>query len=758
MALAPPRLDDRGYTDLRAELIRRIPVHSPEWTDYNATDPGIALVELFSFLGDNLLYRLNRAPEAAKLAFLQLLNVPPAPAQAALAQVRVDLPKGAIDPVTPDFSPIVPRLQMAAGSLVFQATKEVTALPVQLAGYIKHPYADPLPPEATAAVDQLLQDHLGTMPALSAYQPVPMPLPQGGALPQATSTSPSATVDGSLWLALLAPDAVLKAVDTGDPAANLDLVRRKIAGCVINLGIRTDDALCGPADALQCPHPGTGGPSWPVRYDISTGLFSGSPPTRRVDKIVYRRLTVESDETSGITQSGIVQLRLPNADGSGALPFGAWTADSFDTPDDDLMGVGGLPPRLDDPTLTARVLAWIRVQRVTPTDPPIRVRLIDINMVLAEQAVTAGSELLGNGSGRAGQSAKLSKTPVILGSETVQVRDDSGWVAWTRVDDIALAGPDDPFYQLDPIAGTVTFGDGVHGRIPLPGQAIRVLGYRYGGGAAGNVGAGGISRVLNAPLVATNPLPAEGGQDAETTAQAQARIPTVLRAHDRAVCSEDFSDIALQTPGVQVGRAQVLPRHMPFERADGIPGVVTLIVLPARDLVTPDTPTPDRELLRRVCAWLEPRRLVTTELYVTPPEYVTVDIAVAVDPLPGIGEETLRRWVELALRQHFAPLPPYGPDGSGWPFGRAVRDRDAEAAALRVQGVAIVNDVLVQGTEIAADGHTTDVSNFVRIEKWQLPVIRNVAVALNSQKAPSLAPDPPPPVSGFPVPVEKKVC
>ena len=755
MALAPPRLDDRGYADLRAELIRRIPVHSPEWTDYNATDPGIALVELFSFLGDNLLYRLNRAPEAAKLAFLQLLNVPPAPARAALAQVRIDLPKGAVDPITPDFSPILPRLQMAAGNLVFQATEEVTALPVQFAGYIKQPFADPLPPEATAAVDQLLQDHLGTMPTLSAYRPVPMPVPQGGALPPATSTSPSATVDGNLWLALLAPDAVLKAVDTGDPAANLDLVRRKIAGCVINLGIRTDDALCGPADALQCPDPGTDSPGWPVRYDISTGLFSG--PSRRVDKIVYRRLTVEGDETNGITQSGIVRLRLPNADGTGALPFGAWTADSFDPPDDDLMGVGGLPPRLDDPTLAGRVLAWIRVQRFTATDPPIRVRLIDANMVVAEQAVTAGPELLGNGSGRTGQTVTLSKTPVIVGSETVQVSDDTGWVAWTRVDDIALAGPDDPLYELDPIAGTATFGDGVHGRIPLPGQAIRVLGYRYGGGAAGNVGAGGISRVLNAALVATNPLPAEGGQDAETTAQAQARIPTVLRAHDRAVCCEDFSDVALQTPGVQVGRAHVLPRHMPLERADGIPGVVTLIVLPARDLVTPDTPTPDREMLRRVCAWLEPRRLVTTELYVTPPEYVTVDIAVAVDPQPGTGEETLRRWVELALRQHFAPLAPYGPDGAGWPFGRAVRDRDAEAAALRVQGVAIVNDVVVKGTAIFADGTTSDVATIVPVQKWQLPVIRNVAVALGPI-APALVPDPPPPVSGFPVPVEKKVC
>ena len=316
------------------------------------------------------------------------------------------------------------------------------------------------------------------------------------------------------------------------------------------------------------------------------------------------------------------------------------------------------------------MLAWIRVQRIDPTHPPIGVRLIDANMVSVEQAVTAPPELLGNGTGLAAQTLKFSKSPVIQGSEVIQVRPVSGWENWTRVDDLALAGPDDPFYALDPIAGTVTFGDGVHGRMPLPGEAIRVLGYRYGGGVAGNVGAGGISRVRGASLQATNPLPAEGGQDAETTAQAQTRIPLMLRARDRAVCSEDFSQIALETPGVQVGRAQVLPRHKPQERADGIPGVVTLIVLPAYDPVTPDTPTPDREMLRKVCAWLEPRRLVTTELYVTPPEYVPIDVAIAVQPEPGMGEETLRRWVELALRQYFAPLPPYGPDGSGWPFGR----------------------------------------------------------------------------------------
>lgn len=340
------------------------------------------------------------------------------------------------------------------------------------------------------------------------------------------------------------------------------------------------------------------------------------------------------------------------------MPFGDWRASSFDIPDDDLLGVGGLPPRLDDPDLAARVLAWIRVRRMNEPDPPIQVRLVDANMVSAEQAVTAAPEMLGAGRGRAGQSVSLSKTPVIQDSEVVQVRTDAGWAAWTRVDDLALAGPDDPFYALDPTAGTVTFGDGVHGRMPLPGQAIRVLAYRHGGGAKGNVGAGGVSRVRGASLRATNPLPAEGGQDAETNAQAQARIPKVLRARDRAVCADDFADIALETPGAMIGRAHVLSRHKPFERADGVPGVVTLIVLPAQDLVTPDTPTPDREVLRKVCAWLEPRRLVTTELYVTPPEYVDVDISIAVDAQAGVGEETLRRWVELALRQHFAPCRP----------------------------------------------------------------------------------------------------
>ena len=71
--LPSPILDDRSYQQLRDELVRRIPVYTPEWTDHNASDPGITLIELFAFLGENLLYPLQsdsggdqaRLPQAA---------------------------------------------------------------------------------------------------------------------------------------------------------------------------------------------------------------------------------------------------------------------------------------------------------------------------------------------------------------------------------------------------------------------------------------------------------------------------------------------------------------------------------------------------------------------------------------------------------------------------------------------------------------------------------------------------------------------
>ena len=76
MPLELPNLDDRTYADLVEEALALIPAHAPEWTNHNPSDPGITLIELFAYLTEMLIYRLNRVMDANKLTFLKLLNRP----------------------------------------------------------------------------------------------------------------------------------------------------------------------------------------------------------------------------------------------------------------------------------------------------------------------------------------------------------------------------------------------------------------------------------------------------------------------------------------------------------------------------------------------------------------------------------------------------------------------------------------------------------------------------------------------------------
>src|SRR5688572_28616370 len=96
MALIAPVLDNRTYEQLRDELVGRIPSVTPEWTNHNESDPGIALLELFAHLGESLLFRFNQIPETTKIAFLQQLGVRPRSAQPAhvLLAAPTDRPTG----------------------------------------------------------------------------------------------------------------------------------------------------------------------------------------------------------------------------------------------------------------------------------------------------------------------------------------------------------------------------------------------------------------------------------------------------------------------------------------------------------------------------------------------------------------------------------------------------------------------------------------------------------------------------------------
>ena len=87
MTLPTPNLDDRKFQDLVDEAKRMIPSLCPEWTNHNLSDPGVALIEIFAWMSEQVLFRLNQVPERMYVDFLNLVGVTPFPASAATARI-----------------------------------------------------------------------------------------------------------------------------------------------------------------------------------------------------------------------------------------------------------------------------------------------------------------------------------------------------------------------------------------------------------------------------------------------------------------------------------------------------------------------------------------------------------------------------------------------------------------------------------------------------------------------------------------------
>ena len=95
MSLPVPNLDDRTFQDIVDEAKRLIPTYCPEWTNHNLSDPGVALIELFAWMTEMSLFRLNQVPDVFYTHMLNLVGFEPFPATAA----RTDLTFWLVDVV-----------------------------------------------------------------------------------------------------------------------------------------------------------------------------------------------------------------------------------------------------------------------------------------------------------------------------------------------------------------------------------------------------------------------------------------------------------------------------------------------------------------------------------------------------------------------------------------------------------------------------------------------------------------------------------
>ena len=650
MPLPDIQLDDRTFETLVADAKRRIPGYTPEWTDLNQSDPGITLVQLFAWLGEMIVWRLNRVPEKNYIEFLKLIGIelsPPAPAKGDLTFTLTIA--GAPRPGLPDIPISIPAGTQvstsepdADGPVIFETDSDLVAVGATL---------------------QKLQSFDGA---------------------QFRLLDQSNEIDEKFFYPF------------GD---------KPQAGAAFYLGFdRVFPGLVVASPPLSSP-PSFASQTYPLKINAYTGdliqegqgvgadLVVPTPPVTAVweywggSSPSWQPLNVTSDTTVALTRTGTV---------------------TFETPDRQAAMKVGLLQKPDDPSLF-----WFRyrIEQVLGAGYEVPPRLEDvlINTVSATNVITVANELLGASDGSPNQVFQLANKPVLLDGFDLQVDEGEGFQSWIRVDDFAGSKRTDSHYTLNPATGEVDFGDGEQGKIPgrltepdRPEEDlanINVATYRWGGGARGNVGATKVTSLQSpVPYVAsvTNYRSTAGGQDEESLDNARVRAAESIRTQSRAVTADDFEVLAKQTPGARIRRAHALSQHNPNlepirpigaavpPTSVPIPGAVSVMVVPDSPVTKP---IPSDETLATVATWLNAHRLITTELYVIAPKYRQVEIvaSIVVDKSAVSGQvaQDLRK----RLLTYFHPLTG-GTDGKGWAFGGTIYFSDTYRTILETPGVA----------------------------------------------------------------------
>jgi predicted phage baseplate assembly protein len=242
--------------------------------------------------------------------------------------------------------------------------------------------------------------------------------------------------------------------------------------------------------------------------------------------------------------------------------------------------------------------------------------------------------------------------------------------------------------------------------------------YRWGGGSAGNVGAGTLTTLREAvPYVdrVVNLAPATGGVDPESVDEVRQRGPASLRAGQRAVTVGDFEQLTLESSPL-VARALCLPPEEHW-------GPVRVLVVPRCDL-PPDTVSIDDfalddDLFSTVRDHLEERRTLGSVVQVTTPYYQGVSVITRVRAATGRSTSQIRQRVLDALHQYLSPVIG-GPNGTGWPFNTGLSATALAAMIGEIDGVGGIDEIALFEVDLRNDRRLGDSTEFVALDQGSL--------------------------------------
>ncbi|MFA9416346.1 putative baseplate assembly protein [Natrinema sp. HArc-T2] len=424
---------------------------------------------------------------------------------------------------------------------------------------------------------------------------------------------------------------------------------------------------------------------------------------RHEDDDAWRRLVVEADGTNAFYRDGQLTLALPDDRLASEND-----ADSLELPADNQS--------------SART--WLRCRLETAGyEIPPQFDAIEPNVVSVSHRLSVTDEelttvdRLDDVPALDGQTYAFERSPVL--SVTVFVDGHR----WHEVPDFDASGPDDDHFVLDREGGTITFGDGITGRVP-PADASIVADYVAGGGAAGNVPTTAAWHVSDPTVSIEGPVDgadidlvplgaATGGSDGESIDDALTRVRRARRTPSRAVTADDYRSIAAQTPGLRIGRTNVLVED----------DEITVVVVP---FAPPDVgaPEPSEGFVRAVRQHVAERKLLSDRVCVTGPQYVGLEIEVtghARARYAGSGHDVA---VRTAIEEFIHPLT--GDGGDGWPFGHTLYRSDVIDRLTELDVIDRIDEVA-----ITAHGGATVDDGAVHIDDTALFAVEDVTTSLS---------------------------
>lgn len=674
-------LDDRTFQDLVEECILRIPRYCPEWTNYNPSDPGITLIELFAWLTDQMLLRFNQVPRRNYVTFLELLGIrlqAPTPAQTQQTfYLSAALPESYTIPTGTEVATVRTQTDDA---IIFSTDRPLVIAKPSIRHLLTADTADDQP--------EVLRDRfVGTW-----------------------SQQPSGEWQG-LELSVFSEQP-----QTGNCFYLVFEADQPIEGNVLALRIKGEAAT-------------------------STGINPEEPPRiwQAWNGMFWESILLEEadDNTKGFSFSEIIRQGgdpLQGADIVLHLPLNL-PVTQFVTYQGRWIRCVYTQPQYNQPGyLRSPRIVGLDVRSIGGTVEVTQCTTIR-NEILGESDGNPGQTFQLQGQGVLPRREE-EHILVIPPGALPQI--------WQEVNDFADSGPEDLHYTIDSITGTIQFGpllrepsqlreqiwqrarsqrvpsqmlslvngrtgaleqqnipgrqsiERQYGAVPPRGAVIQMVAYRIGGGQQGNVQPGAIQVLKSAvPYVANviNHAPARNGADAESLEQAVIRVPRLLRTRDRAVTPEDFEYLAMEAGGGSIARTLCLS---PVHKEDA--GRVHLVLVPNANTdgiergegIDPDLLTLTPQLIERVLSYLDERRLLGVEVLCSQPDYVGVAVQteVALEPAynnPRAQQEILLK-LQSALYRFLNPLTG-GSEGRGWVFGRPVYSSDIVTLLQSVPGV-----------------------------------------------------------------------